>query len=131
MRLAIAALLTACATSVAAQERQQFDLVCEGTVTRIEEGTSNRVNTWNTRLSVDMESRRFCWANAGCPIVYTFSSANHEFLVLTSDNGDNGAQTINRRTGVLEGMQASGDVMRLQKAVCRIAPFSGFGERLF
>lgn len=131
MRFILGALLSLLASSAVAQ--QQFDLVCQGTISHAAAGKELESRPWTPHIVVDLTARRFCWRQTNCTELYPIKSIELDKIVFNDGDSYVIPQQINRRTGYLQMHSidpAIGFVMRSQ-ATCRPAPFSGFGNRLF
>ena len=117
-----------------AQQRQQFDLVCQGTSTSKSGVKAEVERAWSDRIRIDLSTRQ--WCKGTCFYVNSIADISSDELKLNDKIGSvNSAEEIlDRRTGTFRfeiGTSLAGGYFERGGGPCRIAPFSGFPARKF
>jgi hypothetical protein len=112
-RIGLAALAAwALATAATAAPKQQFDLACDGTVTR-----AGATVPYSVKFSVDLKAHT--WCEQGCQTARPMARLEPTRLSLREAGPS--PLAIDRMTGRLSGADADGSPI---DATCKLAPFT-------
>ena len=141
MKLAMLSLagLSLLATQAAAQQAQQFDLVCSGTEISDKTGTQPFTN----HISIDLSNNSWCYVIAGaCKAVSSFKSVDAGSLNFMQNEYESGGvkfydgMSVDRTSGrFLEVHRSDSDILAGSKTgregVCKPAPFTARAATAF
>jgi hypothetical protein len=117
--------------SAHAQTKDQFDLICTGTTTDVQQAEK----PWSLRLSVDLKAGQFCFS--GCKAISSIARIEPGEIVFKDDPPSEGFDidklTVSRADGSISSMMASRSFgfLDVAKGTCTVGPFTPFPKTMF